>query len=151
MPLRRAGAIALAALAFVYAVACVDVTLRARSAYLEGEKYMSWARDPSLKRAALRTEFEARERALRDQAAAGKLGAAELEQRSALLRFELGERLQESSLKYAYVWYRTAARLLTPPESRWVVRSRDKMAEAKKLWKAELDAQRVPYQDYMLE
>jgi hypothetical protein len=33
----------------VYALVYVDVVLRARTAYLEGEKYMSWYGNPKLK------------------------------------------------------------------------------------------------------
>ncbi len=149
--LRRAGSAVLAGLVIVYALAYADVAWRARSAYLEGEKYMAWSLDPALKRAALQAEFAGRERALRDEAAAGKLSGAELEQRAALLRFDFNERLQESSLKYAVAWYRTAVELFSPPESRWVALSRSRLAEAKALWKRELDAQKVPYKEYMLE
>ncbi len=59
--------------------------------------------------------------------------------------------MKESSLKYAYVWFQTAVELFSPPESRWVVLSRQKMAVAKELWKKELAAKKIPYQDYMLE
>jgi hypothetical protein len=59
--------------------------------------------------------------------------------------------MKESSLKYAYVWFQTAVELFSPPESRWVIRSRKRMAVVKGLWKKELDAKRISYQDYMLE
>ena len=59
--------------------------------------------------------------------------------------------MKESSLKYAYVWFQTAVELFSPPESRWVALSREKMVLAKELWKKELDAKKIPYQDYMLE
>ncbi|MBI3287976.1 MAG: hypothetical protein HYZ74_00480, partial [Elusimicrobia bacterium] len=57
----------------------------------------------------------------------------------------------ESSLKYAFVWYQTAAELFTPPENRWTAEARVKMRQARELWKSELEARKVPYQDYMLE
>lgn len=132
---------------FVLAAVYLDLVLRARSAYLEGEKYMEWAAKPELKKAALEAELAAREKALR----ASKLPAPQLEQRLALARFEHEERLKESSVKYAYVWYQTAVELFSPPESKWVRLSREKLPVAKELWKKELDAAKIPYKDYMLE
>ena len=135
----------------VYAIAYADLVLRARAAYLEGEKYLEWDRDPGLKKAALdRRLADAGSRLLREREA-GRITQGELEQRSALARFERDEAMKESSLKYAYVWFQTAVELFSPPESRWVVMSRRKMVSAKELWKKELDAKKVPYQDYMLE
>lgn len=149
--LRRAALVAAGGFCFVYGLAFVDVALRARSAYYEGEKYMAWSRDPALKRAALAQELAEREARLRADRAAGRMDDAELSQRLALARFDFDERLAESSVKYAYVWYQTAVELFSPPETRWVRLSREKMTRAKALWKLELDAQKIPYQDYMLE
>jgi hypothetical protein len=151
MPWRRYLLTAAAGLAFVYATAYVDLTLRARSAFYEGERYMAWNSDPSLKKAALAAELQAKESRLRAQAEKERWAAEVLEQRLFLARFEHGERLKESSLKFAYVWYQSAVELFTPPESKWVVLCRQRAVEAKRLWKKELDAQKIPYEDYMLE
>ena len=148
---RRPLAAALGGLVFVYAVAYADLVLRARSAYQEGEKYMAWHERPELKKAALDAELAVREAQIREEAASGKWGREELEQRLSLARFQRDERMKESSLKYAYVWYKTATELFTPPESRWVKLCREKAPVAKELWKKELDAQKIPYEDYMLE
>ena len=121
--------------------------LRARSAYLEGEKYLEWDRRPELKKAHFDAELQRREESLRRE----KLAPEELEQRLILARFERDQRVAESSLKYATVWFQTAVELFSPPESRWVALSRQKMAQTKELWKKELDAKGVKYQDYMLE
>ena len=96
-------------------------------------------------------ELASRESQLRAQASRESWSADQLEQRLFLARFDRDERMKESSLKYAYVWFQTACELFTPPESRWVVLSRQKMAETKELWKKELQAKKIPYQDYMLE
>ena len=88
---------------------------------------------------------------LQDERASGRITSVELAQRLALARFERDEAMKESSLKYAYVWFQTAAELFSPPESRWVTRSRLQMAAAKELWKKELAAKKIPYQDCMLE
>ena len=148
---RRGLLTAAGLLAFVYAAACVDVVLRARSAYLEGEKYLSWNEHPELKKAHFDAALDARLKSLEADRAAGRISPAELERKSALARFERDQAMAESSLKYAYVWFQTAAELFTPPESRWVVMSREKMKTTRELWKKELDAQKIPYQDYMLE
>lgn len=151
MPWRRWLAAGLGGLLFVYAVAFVDLTLRARSAFNEGEKYMLWHQKPELKKAALDAELAVQEKGLRDQAVAEKWTAEVLEERLFLARFQRDERLKESSLKYAYVWYKTAVELFTPPESKWVKLCRAKAPVARELWKKELDAQKIPYQEYMLD
>ncbi|MDD5657399.1 MAG: hypothetical protein PHF00_09125 [Elusimicrobia bacterium] len=135
----------------VYAVAYADLWLRARSAYLEGEKHLEWARRPELKAAALDRLLAEKEGRLRAEFSAGRIDEAELKQRLELARFERDEAFRESSLKYACVWFRTVGELFSPPESRWVVLARAKLPLAKGLWKRELEAKKIPYQDYMLE
>ena len=41
--------------------------------------------------------------------------------------------------------------LFGKPDSRWAALSRERMRTTRALWKRELDAKRIPYQDYMLE
>ena len=143
----RSALIAAALVAAVYAMARVDLVLRARSAYLEGEKWSEWSRKPELKKAHFDAELAAREGELSQ----GRLDRAAYERKAGLARFERDQAVAESSLKYAYVWYQTAAELFSPPENRWSVLARAKMAETRVLWKKELDARKIPYQDYMLE
>lgn len=147
----RSGLIAAALVAAVYGMARVDLVLRSRSAYLEGEKWMEWSRKPELKKAHFDAELAAREGELSRELAKGKLDRAAYERKAGLARFERDQAVAESSLKYAYVWYQTAAELFSPPENRWSVLARARMAEARELWKKELDARKIPYQDYMLE
>ena len=135
----------------VYAMARIDLALRARSAYQEGEKWMEWSRRPELKKANFDAELAAREAELSRELAKGRLERGAYGRKTALARFERDSALAESSLKYAYVWHQTAAELFTPPESRWVVMSRARMKETRELWKKELDAKKVPYRDYMLD
>lgn len=149
--LRRLALAVLACAACVYAIAYVDVVLRARSAYLEGEKYLDWNVHPEKKKAWLEQKLVEKEARLRSDFAAGRLTKDELDERLYLARFERDERLAESSLKYAFIWFQTATELFTPPESKWVVLSREKLASTKELWKKELDAKHIPYQDYMFE
>jgi len=143
--------LAAAAVAVVYAMVAADILLRARSAYLEGEKYMQWYSQPELKKAYYEAQF-AREKARLDaEKAAGRMSAEEHARRVELERFRADEDIAESSVKYAYHWYKTAVELFSPPESRWVRLSRQKMPQALELWKKELDAKKIPSQDYMLE
>ncbi|MFI5361129.1 MAG: hypothetical protein ACHQ49_04090 [Elusimicrobiota bacterium] len=151
MAWRRALLTAVGLFAFVYAAGCVDVVLRARSAYNEGEKWLSWNEHPELKAAHFDAELAERRKALEGDRDAGRLPAAEFEKKLGLARFERDQAVAESSLKYAYVWFQSAAELFTPPESRWTVLSREKMKTTRALWKKELDAKKIPYQDYMLE
>ncbi|MBI5242004.1 MAG: hypothetical protein HY926_16140 [Elusimicrobia bacterium] len=149
--LRRGLLTVLACAAAVAGMVYADLWLRARSAYLEGEKYLEWDRRPELKVAHLDRQLAEKAARQRAERAAGRFAPEELEQRLALARFERDEAMKESSLKYACVWFQTAVELFSPPESRWVVLSRRRMAEAKELWKKELAAKKIPYQDYMLE
>ena len=84
------------------------------------------------------------------ETAAGLLNSIGLEN-VGLERFRADESVSESSLKYAYHWYKTAVDLFSPPESRWIRLSRRKMDEAKELWKAELRAKKIQFEEYMLE
>ena len=149
--MRRKVLAVLGCAAAVYALAYVDLVLRARSAYLEGVKYLEWENDPARKKAFFDGRLAGQEQKLKADAAAGKVSAAELDERLELARFERDQRVAESNFKYAYVWFQTAVELFSPPESRWVALSRGKMVQAKELWKKELEAKRIPYKDYMLE
>jgi hypothetical protein len=149
--MRRTLAVVLACAAAVYAMAYVDLVLRARSAYLEGMKYLEWEKDPAPKRAYFDAELAKKEAGLKKEQAAGSLSSADYDERLELARFERDQRMAESNLKYAYVWFRTGAELFSPPESRWVVLSRQEMAVTKDAWKKELEAKHIPYKDYMLE
>lgn len=139
-----------AAAAFALAV-YTDLWLRARTAVLTGDRYMSWVKDPAAKKAHFDAELAAEKAALDKDLAAGRMGPPEHAQRVALAEFRRDEALAESSLKLAYHWYKTAVELFSPPETTYVRLGRERMAEAKRLWKLELDAAKIPYEEYMLE
>ena len=147
----RALLVSAALVAAVYGMVRVDLVLRARSAYLEGEKWSEWSRKPELKKAHFDAELSAREAELSRDLAKGRLDRSAYERKLGLARFERDQAVAESSLKYAYVWYQTAAELFSPPDNRWSVMAREKMSRTRELWKQELDARKIPYQDYMLE
>jgi hypothetical protein len=148
---RRALAAAAALLAFVYVSARVDLYLRARSAYLQGEKYLDWNAHPERKAAFFDAKLAARRAALDRELADGRLTQAEHDEKLALARFARDQAVSESSLKYAYVWFQSAAELFSPPDDRWTIRAREQMKATRALWKKQLDAEHVPYKDYMLQ
>lgn len=135
----------------VYALIYADVMLRARSAYLEGEKYRSWYENPELKKQALEAEYGKEAAKLEKDFAKGRITAEERDKQREILAFSRDERSKESSIKYAYIWYQTVVELFSPPESKWVRLAREKMPEAKELWKQELRAKKIPFEDYMLD
>lgn len=147
----RIAGLAAACVAAVYAMVYIDVILRARSAYLEGEKYWSWNLDPKLKAQALNAAFEAQKSKLDKKMAGNKLTQEEYQRQLEIAAFNRDRQLEESSVKYAYIWYQTAVELFSPPESKWVRLSREKMPKAKELWKQELKAKNIPFEEYMLE
>ena len=53
--------------------------------------------------------------------------------------------------KMAYVWYQTAVEQFSPPDSRWVRMSKEKMPVALEKWKEDLRKRKIPFEDYMLE
>lgn len=151
----------LATILIMYTMIYFDVVSRAKESYMEGEKYWSWYENPELKKKALdeqiikdSKELERRLKpSLIDNVLFGKKKISEEEYKRELeaLKFDQQRQLEESSIKYAYVWYQTVVELFSPPESKWVKLARQKMPAAKEKWKEELRAKGVPFEDYMLE
>lgn len=148
--LRIAGLL-LGAIAFLYAMVIADLALRARHAYLEGEKYVRWNGHPAEKKTALETEFQKNKKPLDRALAKNEISKEEYDRKLEALTFDLEFRLGESSLKYAYAWYKTAYELFTPPETPWSRHARAKAPHILEEWKKELRAKGVPFEDYMLE
>ena len=135
------------ALGIVYA----DVVLRARHSYLEGEKYFEWHQNPSLKKAFFDRQFEERKAGLEKALARGRLTKAKFDEELESSEFDRDFRVNESSLKYAYQWYKDTFELFSPPESKWVKRARVKAPIALNQWKEELREKKIPFTDTMLE
>ena len=129
----------------------MDLRARARSAYLEGEKYMAWAASPELKKDFLDKAYAEKFKKLERGLSTGVLTRAEFEDRKNLLETEKAFKLNESSAKYACLWYKTAARDFTPPRTRWSRMAEQKSRAALELWKGELKAEKIKFEDYMLE
>lgn len=135
----------------VYSMIYIDVVSRAREAYNEGEKYWLWHEQPAEKKEFLQAELKKKLSVIEKKFSRGKIDKTQYEQDIQISKFNFQEALEESSIKYAYVWYQTAVELFSPPESKWVRLSREKMLRAKELWKEELRAKNIPFEDYMLE
>lgn len=147
----RVAGIVLGTFVCLYAMVYVDLILRARQAYHEGEKYLRWHSNPEEKKLHFQVRFDKNKERLDRKRESGKLSEAVYQQKLDLIRFEKEEAVRESSIKYAYIWYQTAVELFSPPESRWVRLSRKRMSEAKGLWKKELTDKGIPFKEYMLE
>jgi hypothetical protein len=141
----------LGTIAIMYGMIYADVVSRAKEAYQEGEKYSYWADHPDVRVKVLDDKMAADKAALDADFSKGKMPKDDYDRNVELLQFDHDQALKESSIKYAYVWYQTAVELFSPPNSKWVQRSREKMPVAKERWKAELRAQHIPFEDYMID
>lgn len=148
---QRITATVIATIIAVYVIIYIDVVLRARSAYLEGEKYWRWHENPALKEAYFKDKLEKEKSELKKKLDSGKITEKEYNVQLEVIEFNNKRQLEESSIKYAYIWYQTAVELFSPPESKWVKLAREKMPKAKELWRQELIKKKIPFEEYMLE
>lgn len=145
------AAMSLLAAAGVYALIYRDVVARARESYQRAETYMAWHLDPASKKNHFERKFAADRDALERQLADKEISRKEFLRRVDTLEFDRDFALGESSLKYAYHWYKDTYELFSPPESRWVREARKKAPEVLELWKQELRSQKIPFEDTMFE
>lgn len=129
----------------------LDLRARTRHAYLEGEKYMSWTEAPGIKTEFFNKLYEGKLKKLDGALSEGTLTPEGFEKAKSRLEAEKAFRLKESSAKYAYIWYKTAARDFTPPENKWSRLAEAKMPAARRLWKKELTDAKIKFEDYMLD
>lgn len=135
----------------VYGFVYWDVVTRAHEAYRQGEKYMAWHQNPEEKKQALQTEFNKKKSDLDQQLLKHKISEDEHRRKLDAAAFDQQYNLEESSLKYAYQWYKDTYELFSPPESRWVKMAREKAPQVLELWKQELREQGVMFEDTMFE
>jgi hypothetical protein len=112
---------------------------------------MAWHRDPAAKEKYLQEKFTVDRAALDQQLAQKKISDTEYRRKLDALEFDRDFALGESSLKYAYQWYKDTAELFSPPESQWVREARKKAPDVLELWKQELRSQKIPFEDTMFE
>jgi len=135
----------------VYALIYIDVTMRAKESFLKGEKYMLWYREPAQKAAYYDNLYTVEKAVLDKRFEQKKLKEEDYKARVESLEFEKSVNLNESPLKYAYQWYKDTYELFSPPESKWVKQARQKAPAVLALWKDELRAKKIPFEDYMFE
>lgn len=140
-----------AAFAAVWGIVYADVRMRAHSSFLEAEKYMDWNEHPDKKRDYFNAKFESDKAMLLSQREKEKMPDDVFNEKMASLEFDRSYALGESSLKYAYQWYKDTYELFSPPESKWVKMARAKAPVALDLWKQELRAQNIPFEETNFE
>lgn len=135
----------------VYGFVLWDVISRAKESYLEGEKYMMWAQSPEKKNEFYENDFRVKKEKLDVERGSNKISEEAYKQKLDALEFDKQYALEESSLKYAYQWYKDTYELFSPPESKWVKWARQKAPQTLELWKKELTSQGITFEDYMFE
>ena len=139
------------AIAGIYGLIYIDVVSRAKEAYMEAEKYMAWNTDPKAKETFFNTQYLEKKKDLETLFQGGKISKSEFDEKMEIIQFDRDFRIEESSLKYAFQWYKDTYELFSPPESKWVKMAREKAPQALTLWKEELTAKKIPFEDYMFE
>jgi len=137
-----------AAAAFLWGVAVLDLRARAKSAWLTAERYREWHLRPDAKRLYLEDIYAKKALALKRT---GGITQKELNAKLAGLETEKEFLINESSAKYAYLWYKTASFSFCRPKNKWCARAREMLGPAKDLWKAELRAKNIKFEDWMLD
>jgi len=135
----------------VYGLIYWDVVSRAKEAYQEAEKYMAWNEDPSQKKEYFEENFIEDKNKLNQLLKKNKITDLEYREKLDVLEFDKEFHLKESSLKYAYQWYKDTYELFSPPESKWVKLAREKAPTTLESWKDELRSKNIPFEDYMFE
>lgn len=135
----------------VYLAIYVDVVLRAKEAYLTAERYIDWYYNPHKKEEYLNQQSKKEKEKLEKLFSKGKISKQEYEIQLELIEFNKQRQLEESSLKYAYIWYKTVVDLFSPPNSKWVKLAKEKLKVVKEMWKKELEEKGYKVEDYMLE
>lgn len=143
--------IGLIVLAVVYGLIYRDVVSRSREAFQQAEMYMAWHQNPELKKKHFDERFEADKSALDKRLADREITENEYRQQLDALEFDRDFNVGESSLKYAYQWYKDTFELFSPPESKWVREARVRAPKTLELWKNELREQNIPFEDTMFE
>ncbi|MEA2081665.1 MAG: hypothetical protein U9O97_02875 [Elusimicrobiota bacterium] len=126
---KAAGIVAAAAgvWLFINAAAYVDVTLRARSAYLEGIKYLKWYNSPGVKKKALDLWLA--------ESKSEIISSDDKELLAESLQMQYKLKMEDNDAKNAYYWFKTVIECFQPPRSVYVKRAEEQIVIAEKLWK----------------
>jgi len=103
------GIIAVTVFITLYLMPRMEVTKRAKREFLEGEKFLDFYKNPDKK----------------------KIYYDEQLKNGEITEIQYRMLLEDNALKNAYVQYETVIDLFTPPESKWVKKSRQRLSEIK--------------------
>lgn len=145
------SALVAATAAIAYGMIYVDVVARAREAFRQGETYARWNENPEEKKRFYEEKFLKEKMNLDKRREKGELSTDDYDQDLEVLKFDRDQAVNESSLKYAYQWYKDTYELFSPPESKWVRRARFLSPAAKERWREELRSRNIPFEEYMLD
>ncbi|HOW27621.1 MAG TPA: hypothetical protein PK876_03845 [Elusimicrobiota bacterium] len=137
--------------AIAYAMVYVDVMARAREAFRQGERYTRWHENIDDKKRFYEEKFLREKGKLEKKKEQNKISQEDYEQDLEILQFDREQALNDSSIKYAYQWYKDTYELFSPPESRWVREARFLAPAAKERWRDELRSKNIPFEEYMLD
>jgi hypothetical protein len=135
----------------VYIFVYLDIFFRARTAYFEAEKYMDWYYNPQKKIEYIQKQVDVEKQILNRMLSKREISQEEYKIKSELIEFNKKRQIEESSLKYAYIWYKTVIDLFSPPETKWVKLAKQKIGQVRQLWKTELEQKGYKIEDYMIE
>jgi hypothetical protein len=139
------------AIILFYGIIYIDIYLRAKKAYLTAEMYLDWSINPQKKEQYFKEKFEKEKSLLEKNFSQGKIAKDDYDLQKEMLEFKIEQQKKESSLKYAYIWYKTVIDLFSPPETKWVKLAKEKIESTKQLWKKELETKGYKVEDYMIE
>ncbi|HRY28613.1 MAG TPA: hypothetical protein P5079_01100 [Elusimicrobiota bacterium] len=137
--------------AVAYLMVFIDVQARAREAYRQGETSLRWAQNPDEKKQFYEEKFLREKKKLDRRREKAEISQEDYDQDLEVLKFDRDQVVGESSLKYAYQWFKDTYELFSPPESKWVRRARLMAPAAKERWREELRAKNIPFEEYMLD
>ncbi|MCD6423789.1 MAG: hypothetical protein J7L42_06720 [Elusimicrobia bacterium] len=98
----------------------VDIYLRAKSAYKKGIMYLKWHENPALKEKYLKNWRDKEISKIK-----GNDYKAEVLRKAIEVQYQM--RMEENPLKNAYFWFRTVVDCFSPPETKYVKLSKEKL------------------------
>jgi hypothetical protein len=147
----RYTALAAAAAGAFFLLAAADLGLRGRGAFERARQHAAWRDNAPAKAEHYARLYAQRAAEIKTQAEGGKLSAEQAERALTLAEAERDLSVSESSAKLAVLWYRSAAEDFGSPFNRWAAPARRELPAALAAWRAELKAQGVKTEDWMLQ
>jgi len=101
-------------------VVYVDIYLRSKSAYKKGVMYLKWYEDPALKEKYLKNWRDKEISKIK-----GNDHKAEVLKKAVEMQYQM--KMEENPLKNAYFWFQTVVECFSPPETKYVRLSKEKL------------------------